>query len=285
MLRDPLIYNERYYREAEVFKHNYWTAGDQRRLEMICEMLPTGVTSILDIGSGRGLIVKAMRDRGFRVIATDYSHTALSLYDGERVCCSCGQLPFRDGSFDIVACTEVLEHLDDRLYAAAVLEIARVARRYALISVPHKEQLVQSMMKCYECGERYTMYGHVRTFLCHDMLSLLPGFKVICTRLGDWVIDYNPWLLWFRQHVGRTWAYWKLAMCPKCGARARPPGIRNPITLACDFLNNRIPWRPRRRNPLYTLYENLRQEDPGRVTELLREQCGGTDDKSAHAPL
>jgi len=38
------------------------------------------------------------------------------------------------------------------------------------------------------------------------------------------------------------------------------PGRRNLIVLGCDFVNNRIPWRPRRRTPLYVLYQRLESE-------------------------
>jgi SAM-dependent methyltransferase len=44
-------------------------------------------------------------------------------------------LPFEDGAFDVAIAVEVLEHVDD--YAAFVAELARVARRGALLSVPN----------------------------------------------------------------------------------------------------------------------------------------------------
>jgi SAM-dependent methyltransferase len=44
-------------------------------------------------------------------------------------------LPFEDGAFDIAIAIEVLEHIDD--YEAFVAELARVARRGALVSVPN----------------------------------------------------------------------------------------------------------------------------------------------------
>ncbi len=45
-------------------------------------------------------------------------------------------LPFPDRSYDLVVCCEVLEHLDDP--ARGLREIARVTRRFALLSTPRE---------------------------------------------------------------------------------------------------------------------------------------------------
>jgi SAM-dependent methyltransferase len=50
-----------------------------------------------------------------------------------------GALPFADGSFDAVACLDVLEHLDRPHEACA--ELARVTRRWVLISLPNAYDL------------------------------------------------------------------------------------------------------------------------------------------------
>ncbi|MBF0556824.1 MAG: methyltransferase domain-containing protein, partial [Nitrospirae bacterium] len=42
--------------------------------------------------------------------------------------------PFEDGSFESVICTEVIEHISD--FEGAVREIARIARKRAIITVP-----------------------------------------------------------------------------------------------------------------------------------------------------
>ena len=45
-------------------------------------------------------------------------------------------LPFADGSFDLVVCLEVLEHLSDP--DSALAELARVASGHVIVSVPHE---------------------------------------------------------------------------------------------------------------------------------------------------
>lgn len=253
-MAERLPYNAEYYEKAEVFKEDLWNASDQRRLETICSLIPEDVRTIVDIGSGRGFIVKAMSDQGFDVTATDSSEAALSQYEGRRVHCSCDDLPFDDCGFDMVTCTEVLEHLDDDLLGGAIREMTRVAKKYVLVSVPYREDLRASLMRCKACGAFFTTYGHIRSFSGNDMDDLLPGFRPIRRELGPERASYNRALLWIRQNIGRRWAYWRLAICPKCGAKPGRLGRRSLVACGCDFINNRIPWHPRSRSPIYVLY-------------------------------
>ena len=253
-MQRKLLYNKRHYDDPTNYGPRCWTLREQHRIETIGSLMPAEVKTVLDIGSGGGEIVEALRNGGLRVVATDCSAATLSLYGGDRVLCESKDLPFDNQSFDMVTCTEVLEHLDDTRYAGTVREIGRIAGTYALISVPNGEDLHQTMVKCRACRHLYTLYGHVRRLDRAVMQDLLPGFRVIQEALGDVDLLYNRVLLWTRQHLGRRWAYWEHAVCPVCGTKPRHPGRRNMIVLACDFVNNRIPWRPQWRTPLYVLY-------------------------------
>ena len=79
----------------------------------------SGGSRVLDIGSGGGLLTATLSDAGYTVIGTDPAMSAVrdaanhvsapfALATGE-------SLPFVDGSFDSVVCSEVLEHAR-RLY-------------------------------------------------------------------------------------------------------------------------------------------------------------------------
>ncbi len=69
----------------------------------------------LDIGSGHGELIKLMRSRfDIQSSACDYTDSLMKLED---VCVKVADLsnqdlPFQDASFDLVTCTEVIEHLE-----------------------------------------------------------------------------------------------------------------------------------------------------------------------------
>jgi 2-polyprenyl-3-methyl-5-hydroxy-6-metoxy-1,4-benzoquinol methylase len=101
--------------------------------------------SILDVGCGEGVLTERWAERlGEKpVIGLDLPDPKLEAewatrgrenlefrtFEG-------GDLPFADGSFDLVAATEVLEHVPDPERTLA--EMARVAARHLLISVPRE---------------------------------------------------------------------------------------------------------------------------------------------------
>jgi 2-polyprenyl-3-methyl-5-hydroxy-6-metoxy-1,4-benzoquinol methylase len=101
--------------------------------------------SILDVGCGEGVLTERWAQRlGEKpVVGLDLPDAKLEAewaarrrenlefrtFDG-------GDLPFADGSFDLVAATEVLEHVPDPERTLA--EMARVAARHLLVSVPRE---------------------------------------------------------------------------------------------------------------------------------------------------
>jgi SAM-dependent methyltransferase len=118
-------------------------SGFQRTLdELFAEAAPE---SVLDIGCGEGVLTEqwARRLGSGRVVGTDLEDPKLEAewatrrrpnlqFQAMRV----ESLSFADDEFDLVAATEVLEHVDHP--EAAVAEMARVARRWLLVSVPHE---------------------------------------------------------------------------------------------------------------------------------------------------
>ncbi len=119
-------------------------AGFERTLdELFSEASPE---SVLDIGCGEGVLTEqwARRLAPGRVLGTDLEDPKLASEwarrDGdanlEFRAIPVESLPFADGEFDLVAATEVLEHVAEP--GVALAQMARVARRWLLVSVPHE---------------------------------------------------------------------------------------------------------------------------------------------------
>jgi SAM-dependent methyltransferase len=87
--------------------------------------------TVLEVGPGDGLVTQQLRRAGLEVTTLDLD-PALN----PDVVGSATELPFADGSFDVVICCEVLEHLPFEESRLAMAEIARVSRAGSVISVP-----------------------------------------------------------------------------------------------------------------------------------------------------
>ncbi|MFO7562789.1 MAG: class I SAM-dependent methyltransferase [Enhygromyxa sp.] len=95
---------------------------------------------VLEVGCGEGKLATQLIRRGptpARYLATDVSLEAISGELDPRIetsTASIYELPYASGSFDVVVCCEVLEHLEEP--ARGLAELARVARERVLISTP-----------------------------------------------------------------------------------------------------------------------------------------------------
>jgi ubiquinone/menaquinone biosynthesis C-methylase UbiE len=88
-----------------------------------------------------------------------------------------GSLPFEDASFDLVICSEVLEHILDE--KTAVTEIIRVLKtgRTLVVSVPRyfPERICWTLSDAYH----QTANGHVRIYRKQQLIRLLEAQGVI----------------------------------------------------------------------------------------------------------
>jgi 2-polyprenyl-3-methyl-5-hydroxy-6-metoxy-1,4-benzoquinol methylase len=114
---------------------------EQDMFELLDRAAPT---SILDVGCGEGVLTEQWADRTpGRVVGIDLDDPKLRAEWEQRerpnLEFHAGDghtLPFRDGEFEATTAMEVLEHVPDP--AAVLGEMARVASRWVLVSVPRE---------------------------------------------------------------------------------------------------------------------------------------------------
>ena len=102
--------------------------------------------SLLDVGCGEEVLKHQWAQRlgdGRRVVGIDLDDPALHAEWAKRTApnleyrvMKAENLPFADGEFDLASAIEVLEHVPDPEHTVA--EMARVAQRWLLVSVPRE---------------------------------------------------------------------------------------------------------------------------------------------------
>ena len=152
---------------------------------------------ILEVGCGTAALAAAFAARGAEVVASDVSLRWLVLAqkrlgdahagDVELVACAAEALPFPDESFDVVAATDVIEHVEDpRRFVAESSRVLRpggllflaTPNRYSLGLEPHVRllgvgYLPRPLAESYVRRFRKTSYSHVRLLSAASLASLL----------------------------------------------------------------------------------------------------------------
>ena len=190
---------------------------------------------VLDVGCGDALL---------RAFAEDYTGVDIEgqsdlTIDLERMAC----LPFEDGFFDCVVCTDVLEHLDN--LHSVLEELIRVSDRFVLLSLPNMFTLGQRLLylrgqissRTYGLNPTnrhkwFFTFSQAREFTRHKLgegISLRREVAVASPNwkrrpLGDFMVGAHPNLL--------SMAYWALLdkrkeEPPVYGPEGRPAGSQD----------------------------------------------------------
>jgi 2-polyprenyl-3-methyl-5-hydroxy-6-metoxy-1,4-benzoquinol methylase len=146
---------------------------------------------LLDIGSGRGAFLWPLLDAMPELPVTATDTLAHRVADIRRVAdggvltlaaarADATDLPFANGSFDVVTMLEVLEHIPDT--AAALRPALRVARRFLIISAPSRPDNNPEHIHLFSAArlsELLRAHGAARVTVEH-----VPGHLIAVAKVG-----------------------------------------------------------------------------------------------------
>ena len=141
-------------------------------------------SSILDVGCGEGVLTADWAERlgDGRVVGIDLDDPKLRAEWEQRtrpnldfVVQEATSLPFRDGEFDMATAIEVLEHVPEP--EQTVAEMARVAERWLLVSVPREPVWrMTNMARGAYLRELGNTPGHLNHWSKRSFVSLLSRY-------------------------------------------------------------------------------------------------------------
>jgi len=197
------------------------------RVAFAASMIPKDVKTVVDLGCGNGLFLNYLSNRSDkrydRLLGLEKSRTALSYVATETVQSDATRVSIKDETFDLASIMEVVEHLSTKDFSQALNEIARVSKKYILVSVPYKENLKDHFIECKRCKTRFHRNFHKQSFDTGTIKSLF-------SNLGFRNIDVR----WFGKKgdlVGFSSIY-------KIYKHFNPPPLQVPLPCpVCGFLN------------------------------------------------
>ncbi|MBL4902421.1 MAG: methyltransferase domain-containing protein [Desulfocapsa sp.] len=203
-------------------QNNLWdrelTDQEKERIILFSKMIPGDVESILDAGCGSGTLTNSVR--GYTITGVDRSRAALKHYQHKQVHGSLDNLLcFDDDSFDLVVCSDVLEHLPVDIYSKTINELKRVSKKYILIISPNNEDLEANQGKCINCSTVFHINYHIRSLGVEAIITLFRDdyAPLVYTYFGEpWSSD-PPQKYSLKRSLGKGYKHWENALCPLCG--------------------------------------------------------------------
>lgn len=88
---------------------------------------------ILEVGKGNGFVSNFIKSMGFSITTFDINSNLKPDVEGDVLELSSY---FSDSCFDLILCSEVLEHMELNSFEKALSEIQKVSKKYVFITLP-----------------------------------------------------------------------------------------------------------------------------------------------------
>ncbi len=145
--------------------------------------------NVLDLGSATGGNTLHLLSMGYRVTSVEYSEIGVSIQRKKglpviRADARC--LPFKDESFDLVICLDVLEHIVEDYRVADEIYRVLAPDGTFLISVPEDPAL---------WSDHDVSVNHVRRYLKSDLIDVIQASKLSIHQIWSTLFLLRPLIL------------------------------------------------------------------------------------------
>jgi 2-polyprenyl-3-methyl-5-hydroxy-6-metoxy-1,4-benzoquinol methylase len=192
-----LSHQEMMYFKAD--KHTIW--WHRKRLRYILTFLFKALeenpsVTVVDAGCAEGFYVKrvsSIYSQAFCIgldIARSYLRKAkigTETLNVDYIACDVENLPFKDGSVDVLICSEVLEHVPN--YREAIMELLRVGKKHLILSFPGHSLpyrlLIRLGLVKKLAAKLSSDVGHISEVSVKDVLEIAKGKqKCVFIKIG-----------------------------------------------------------------------------------------------------
>ena len=167
-------------------------------IELIRKIKPGNSFSILDAGCGEGFGISLVNEAfpESEITGIDFSYKALSVaLEGNSINYIQGNvyhLPVETNFFDIVLCSEVLEHLQNP--EDALLELNRVSANWVICTVPNEPWFrlgnLLSLKNVIRLGNPHDHINHFSIGQFANFVSSVIGYRVKSFSAFPWSVVY-----------------------------------------------------------------------------------------------
>lgn len=159
---------------------------------------------LIDVGCGTGLTTIPLQRSGRTVVAVDYSRESLCLLRAKARAIPAVQadlraLPFLTASFDVVLCSNTLQHLAPAAHREAIGELRRLVAPggHLVVTVHHYSAFKRRAGWIKEGRPGQPGIDYIYRFTADDLAELLPGASIVAMGFQEWSrlpVTVQQWL-------------------------------------------------------------------------------------------
>jgi ubiquinone/menaquinone biosynthesis C-methylase UbiE len=154
--------------------------GSYNRLNFLTRFCKEKGIKVLNIGIGNGTLEQIAINKNIDIYTLDPSEKAIlkirdKIEERKAKVGYSQEIPFENNFFDIVIMSEVLEHLNNDVLTATIKDVDRVLKKNGKFigTVPYAENLIEQVVVCPKCAEKFHRWGHIQSFNEENLNLLL----------------------------------------------------------------------------------------------------------------